>query len=119
MLTLSARSEEYKKLGSGRFNATTITSKLRQSSSSDYASPIRRNANMKQLTAILDEIFSAQPMAHWREVFDKARITYGLLRDPSDVIKDLQLRDFGTVVPLEVPAGTSSRRSADQCRCTS
>jgi len=56
---------------------------------------------MKQL----DEIFSARPMAHWREVFDKARLTYGLLRDPSYVIKDLQLRDFGTVVPLEVPAG--------------
>ena len=67
---------------------------------------------MKQL----DEILSAQPMAHWREVL--ARITYGLLRDPSHVIKDLQLRDFGTVVPLEVPAGTSRRRSADQCRCT-
>jgi crotonobetainyl-CoA:carnitine CoA-transferase CaiB-like acyl-CoA transferase len=39
-------------------------------------------------------------MAHLREVFDKAHITYGLVRDPSDVIKDPQLSENGIVVPL-------------------
>jgi hypothetical protein len=60
---------------------------------------------MKELTAIVDEIFSSQPMAHWRQVFDKAHITYGLVRDPVDAIKDPQLRENGIVVPLEGAGG--------------
>ena len=44
-------------------------------------------------------------MAHWREVFDKARITYGLVQDPSEVIKDPQLSENGIVVPLESAGG--------------
>src|SRR6187200_2386670 len=60
---------------------------------------------MGQLTAIVDEIFSSQPMAHWREVFDKARITYGLVRDPGEVIKDPQLSENSIVVPLEGAGG--------------
>ena len=39
-------------------------------------------------------------MAHWREVFDKAHVTYGLVRDPHDVIKDPQLSENGIIVPL-------------------
>ncbi len=49
----------------------------------------------------MDEIFSAQPMAYWREVLDKAHITYGLVQDPTNVIKDPQLSENGIVVPLE------------------
>jgi len=70
-----------------------------------FADPSQLTANMSQLTAIVDEIFSAQPMAHWREVLDRANITYGLVRDPTDVIKDPQLRDNGIVVPLEGAGG--------------
>jgi len=70
-----------------------------------FADPAKLAVNMDQLTAIVDEIFIAQPMAHWREVFDKARITYGLVRDPSEVIKDPQLSENGIVVPLEGAGG--------------
>ena len=70
-----------------------------------FADPSKLAANMSQLTAIVDEIFSAQPMAHWREVFDKAHITYGLVRDPHDVIKDPQLSENGIVVPLTGAGG--------------
>jgi formyl-CoA transferase len=70
-----------------------------------FADPDKLAANMAQLTAIVDEIFSAQPMAHWREVFDKAHITYGMVRDPSDVIKDPQLSENGIVVPLAGAGG--------------
>jgi formyl-CoA transferase len=70
-----------------------------------FADPAKLAANMGQLTAIVDEIFSAQPMAHWREVFDKANITYGLVRDPHDVIKDPQLSENGIVVPLAGAGG--------------
>src|SRR5215813_2034879 len=70
-----------------------------------FADPAKLTSNMAQLTAIVDEIFSAQPMAHWREVFDKANITYGIVRDPSDVIKDAQLSENGIVVPLTGAGG--------------
>ena len=72
-----------------------------------FADPAKLAANMHQLTTIVDEIFRAQPMAHWREVFDKAHITYGLVRDPSDVIKDPQLSENGIVVPLTGAGGNS------------
>jgi formyl-CoA transferase len=70
-----------------------------------FADPAKLAANMGQLTAIVDEIFSAKPMAHWREVFDKAHVPYGLVRDPSDVIKDPQLSENGMVVPLAGAGG--------------
>jgi crotonobetainyl-CoA:carnitine CoA-transferase CaiB-like acyl-CoA transferase len=66
-----------------------------------FADPEKLAANRPQLTAIVDELFSSQPMSHWREVLDKAQITYGLVRDPNDVIKDPQLQANNIVVPLE------------------
>jgi len=66
-----------------------------------FADPAKLAANMRQLTAIVDETFSSQPMAHWREVLDKAHIPYGLVRDPIDVIKDPQLQANNIVVPLD------------------
>jgi crotonobetainyl-CoA:carnitine CoA-transferase CaiB-like acyl-CoA transferase len=66
-----------------------------------FSDPKALAANRPQLTAIVDEIFSSQPMSHWREVLDKAHITYGLVRDPNDVIKDPQLQANNIVVPLE------------------
>jgi len=66
-----------------------------------FADPAKLAANMRQLTAIVDETFSSQPMAHWREVLDKAHIPYGLVHDPIDVIKDPQLQANNIVVPLE------------------
>ena len=57
--------------------------------------------NMPQLTAILDEVFGAQPMSHWYEVFDGVHVTFGAVRDPQEVINDPQLRANDIVVPLE------------------
>src|SRR5262245_37310232 len=70
-----------------------------------FADPEKLAANRPQLTAIADEIFGSQPMSHWREVFDKAHLTYGLVRDPSDVIKDPQLQENGIVVPIDGAGG--------------
>src|SRR5206468_13030071 len=66
-----------------------------------FADPAKLAANMSVLTALIDETFSSQPIAHWREVLDKAHIPYGLVRDPQDVIKDPQLQANNIVVPLE------------------
>jgi crotonobetainyl-CoA:carnitine CoA-transferase CaiB-like acyl-CoA transferase len=70
-----------------------------------FADPQKLAANRPQLTAIADEIFGSQPMSHWREVFDQAHLTYGLVRDPSDVIKDPQLQENGIVVPIDGAGG--------------
>src|SRR5262249_36610416 len=67
--------------------------------------PARLMANMPQLTAIFDEVFSAQPMAHWNEVFTGVHVTFGAVRGPQEVINDPQLKANDIVVPLEVAGG--------------
>ncbi len=62
-------------------------------------------ANMPQLSAILDEVFGAQPMAHWYEVFNGVHVTFGAVRGPEEVINDPQLRANDMVVPLEGAGG--------------
>jgi len=68
-------------------------------------SPANLVANMPQLTAILDEVFGAQPMAHWYEVFTGVHATFGAVRGPEEVVNDPQLRANEIVVPLEGAGG--------------
>ena len=70
-----------------------------------FADAAKQVANSAQLTAILDEVFSSQPMAHWREVFDHAHLTFGVVRAPHEVINDPQLRENDIIVPLEGAGG--------------
>jgi crotonobetainyl-CoA:carnitine CoA-transferase CaiB-like acyl-CoA transferase len=65
----------------------------------------KQATNGGQLRAILDDAFAGQPMQHWREVFDKAHITYGAILDPGEVVNDPQLRANHIVVPLEGAEG--------------
>ncbi len=66
-----------------------------------FTDAAKQAANSAQLTGILDEVFGSQPLAHWREVFDHAQITFGVVRTPSEVINDPQLLANDIVVPLE------------------
>jgi crotonobetainyl-CoA:carnitine CoA-transferase CaiB-like acyl-CoA transferase len=61
----------------------------------------KRAANSAALTTVLDEAFALQPLAHWREALDSARITDGVVRAPSDVVSDPQLLANEIIVPLE------------------
>jgi crotonobetainyl-CoA:carnitine CoA-transferase CaiB-like acyl-CoA transferase len=70
-----------------------------------FADPARLTANMQQLTTILDEIFSAEPMAHWYEVFNGAHVTFGAVRGPQEVINDPQLQANDIIVPLNGAGG--------------
>jgi crotonobetainyl-CoA:carnitine CoA-transferase CaiB-like acyl-CoA transferase len=70
-----------------------------------FSDPSKLMANMPQLTAILDEVFGAQPIAHWYGVFSDARITFGAVRGPQEVIDDPQLRANDIVVPLQGAGG--------------
>jgi formyl-CoA transferase len=66
-----------------------------------FSDPAKLVANMPQLTAIFDEVFGAQPMAHWYEIFAGLNVTFGAVRGPQEVINDPQLRANDIVVPLE------------------
>jgi crotonobetainyl-CoA:carnitine CoA-transferase CaiB-like acyl-CoA transferase len=70
-----------------------------------FSNPTNLVANMAQLTAILDEVFTAQPMTHWYEVFNAVHVTFGVVREPQEVINDPQLRANDIVVPLEGAGG--------------
>jgi formyl-CoA transferase len=68
---------------------------------SRFSEPANLTQNMPQLTAILDEVFSSQPMAHWYDVFNGVHVTFGVVRGPQEVVDDPQLRINNIVVPLE------------------
>jgi len=70
-----------------------------------FSDPAKQAANAAQLREILDDAFGKQPMAHWRDVFDKAHITYGAILEPSEVVNDPQLKANNIVVPIEGAGG--------------
>src|SRR5882724_9058335 len=70
-----------------------------------FSDPAKLMANRPQLTAILDEIFSAEPMAHWYKVFNGVHVTFGAVRGPQEVVNDPQLRANDIIVPLEGAGG--------------
>ena len=70
-----------------------------------FADPAKQAAHSAELTAILDEVFSSQPMAHWREVFDHAHIPFGVVQTPAEVVNDPQLRANDIVVALDGAGG--------------
>src|SRR5712671_3764840 len=70
-----------------------------------FADPAKLMQNMPQLAEILDEVFSAQPMPHWYEVFNDVHVTFGAVRGPQEVIEDPQLRLNDIVVPLDGAGG--------------
>src|ERR1700754_2766780 len=70
-----------------------------------FSDPARLMQNMPQLTAILDEVFCAEPMAHWYEVFNGVHVTFGAVRGPQEVVNDPQLRANDIIVPLDGAGG--------------
>jgi len=70
-----------------------------------FADPGKTAANSADLTAILDELFASQPMSHWVEIFEQGHLTFGIVRAPSEVVKDPQLRENDIVVPIEGAGG--------------
>ena len=54
-----------------------------------------------ELAALLDTEFRSQPLAHWEQVLDEARIPYGVIQTPEEAAEDPQLRAANIVVPIE------------------
>jgi crotonobetainyl-CoA:carnitine CoA-transferase CaiB-like acyl-CoA transferase len=53
------------------------------------------------LAELLDAEFRLQPLAHWKEALDQARIPYGVVQTPEEAAADPQLRAADIVVPIE------------------
>src|ERR1700723_2475055 len=70
-----------------------------------FADPVKLVQNMPQLAEILDQVFAAQPMTHWYQVFNGVHVTFGAVRGPREVIEDPQLRLNDIVVPLKGAGG--------------
>jgi crotonobetainyl-CoA:carnitine CoA-transferase CaiB-like acyl-CoA transferase len=66
-----------------------------------FADEATRGANAAALTEILDAVFASQPLDFWRKALDQGRITYGIVRAPSEVTTDPQLLSNDVIVPLE------------------
>src|SRR5277367_6365152 len=73
-----------------------------------FSDPVKLVQNMPQLAEILDQVFAAQPMSHWYEVFSGVHVTFGAVRGPREVIEDPQLRLNDIVVPLDGAGGKLS-----------
>src|SRR5258708_5422088 len=70
-----------------------------------FSDPVKLTQNMPQLAEILDQVFRAQPMTHWYQVFSGVHVTFGAVRGPQEVIEDPQLRLNDIVVPLDGAGG--------------
>jgi formyl-CoA transferase len=68
-----------------------------------FSDPAKLTANRRELVAILDQVFGAQPIAHWYDVL--GGFTFGAVRGPQEVINDPQLKANDIVVPLEGAGG--------------
>ena len=68
-----------------------------------FLDPAKQAANSSELTAILDQVFGSQPMSHWQDIFDRSPLAFGVVRPPSEVVKDPQLQANDIVVPLRAP----------------
>ena len=66
-----------------------------------FGDEIVRGVNAAALTQILDQVFASQPLAYWSQTLDKAHITYGVVRHPSEAMNDPQLLANEIIVPLE------------------
>jgi crotonobetainyl-CoA:carnitine CoA-transferase CaiB-like acyl-CoA transferase len=66
-----------------------------------FADSKSRHANSSALVAELDRLFVSQPLAHWKTVLDAARLPYGVVQVPEEIIKDPQLSANRIIVPIE------------------
>ncbi len=70
-----------------------------------FADPAKQAVNAAALAEILDKLFRSQPLAHWRDAFEKAHIPFGIVQTPAEVINDPQLHENDIIVPLEGAGG--------------
>jgi crotonobetainyl-CoA:carnitine CoA-transferase CaiB-like acyl-CoA transferase len=66
-----------------------------------------RAANCAALVAELDRAFAAQPLAYWTKALDAARLPYGVVQIPDEIVKDPQLLANDIIVPIADGSATA------------
>jgi crotonobetainyl-CoA:carnitine CoA-transferase CaiB-like acyl-CoA transferase len=72
-----------------------------------------RRANAPALVAILDPIFAAKPLAHWRAELDRHTVTFGIIARIDDLPNDPQLNANGVFRPIVGPGVRPGLRTID------
>ena len=70
-----------------------------------FADGKSRQANASALVEELDRQFGAQPLAYWKNLLDSARLPYGIVQIPDEIVKDPQLIANKIIVPLADGSG--------------
>ena len=65
-----------------------------------FADSKRRHANAAALVAELDRVFGTQPLAYWKKQLDGARLPYGVVQIPEEIVNDPQLLANQIIVPI-------------------
>jgi crotonobetainyl-CoA:carnitine CoA-transferase CaiB-like acyl-CoA transferase len=68
----------------------------------------KRRANAKELTKVLDEVFSTKPISYWREILDKERVTFGVVQTLEELAFDPQLRENDVIRQIKNGTDTNS-----------
>jgi crotonobetainyl-CoA:carnitine CoA-transferase CaiB-like acyl-CoA transferase len=66
-----------------------------------FADDAARAKNSAQLAAMLDRIFTAEPLAHWHDAFERNRVTWGIVKTAAEVTTDPQALANDIIVPIE------------------
>ena len=73
---------------------------------SRFADANSRTTNAAALVAELDRTFGAHPLAYWRKALDGARLPYGVVQIPEEIVNDPQLRLNDIIVPIDDGSAT-------------
>jgi crotonobetainyl-CoA:carnitine CoA-transferase CaiB-like acyl-CoA transferase len=66
-----------------------------------FATIPERRRHVEALIAILDEVFAARPLSHWRAALDAAGITFGIVGTVDEVADDAQMHAIGALARSE------------------
>jgi crotonobetainyl-CoA:carnitine CoA-transferase CaiB-like acyl-CoA transferase len=92
---------------------TTAIGRPELASDPRFAELATRRANAAALVAILDEVFAAQPLAHWRDQLDRHTVTFGLIATIDELPEDPQLIANGVFRPVEGEGVRAGLRTVD------
>lgn len=67
-----------------------------------------RRAHARELTAIFDDIFAAEPSTVWRDKLDATGATTTIVSRIEDVAADPQTRHADAIIPMDEPPATGS-----------
>ena len=65
-----------------------------------FATADARKQHARELTIILDEVFSRRDLADWRTILDGVGVTFGIVATVNEALDDPQMRHAGALVPF-------------------